>query len=281
MLSRIAFVLLITFLLLLTGRNLSFLPKFDFRSEIQKTDDIKKRVMEFTKKEKGTYSIYYKDLKSGQNFGIDENEVLTGASLNKLIIVGYIYNQAKDGKINLEDKVIMQKEDIQDYGTGSLRYEEPGGSYSLKTLSKLSLQQSDNTAAHLLAVKVGVDKIEEYRNKLGLTSTDMQNNKTTARDMGIFLELLYNRKITSEPLTLELLDWLKDTDYEDRLPRFLPGNIVVYHKTGDAVNMIHDAGIIMSNDKPFVLVILTNDLTDETKAKDNIGKIAKIIYDSM
>ncbi|RJQ27523.1 serine hydrolase [Candidatus Parcubacteria bacterium] len=264
--------------LLLLGRNLLFLPIVNPKTEEQKSELVKQKVAEFISKEDLKFSVYYKDLVTGQTFGIDENKVLTGASLNKLVIVAYLYNLAKDNKINLEEKVVVQKEDIQDYGTGSIRYDEPGKVYSLKTLAKLSLEQSDNTAAHLLVLKLGVDEVEEYRKRLGLVATDMENNKTSSRDMGKLLDLVYSRKITSEALTLELLDFMKDTDFEDRIPRFIDGDVKIYHKTGDAVGMIHDVAIVEGKRK-FILSVLTSEVGDEEKAKNVIGRLAKIIYD--
>ena len=275
----IAFVVY-SIILLFVGRQLSFLPQIRFGDVRLTTSDLRKNVLQkFLKEEEGFYSIYYKDLKTGQEFGINENKVLTGASLNKLLIISYLYNLARDKKINLEDKITIQKKDIQDYGTGSLRYGNEGKPHSLKTLTELSLEQSDNTAAHVLSVKLREDKIQDYGKKLGLLSTNMADNKTTAHDMGRILELIYSGEITSEALRLELLDFMKDTDFEDRLVRDIPKNVSVYHKAADAANMVHDVGIIDDGKNPFILAVLTLDIKDEEGAKKTIGKIAKFIYD--
>lgn len=274
----IAFVVY-SIVLLFLGRNLTFLPQFDFRSDQKKTQDLRKNVIgKFLKTIKGSWSIYYKDLKTGEKFGIDENKVLTAASLNKILIIAYLYNQAKAGKINLEDKISIQKDDIQDYGTGSIRYGGEGQIYSLKELSKLSLEQSDNTAAHVLVLRLGEDKVQKFGETLGLSATKIEENKTSAYEIGQLLELIYTNKITSAPLAREVLDFMKDTDFEDRLARDLPSNVAIYHKAADATNMVHDAGIIDSG-SPFILSILTENISDEEEAKKNIGKLAKFIYD--
>ena len=272
--------------LLFVGRQLSFLPQIKLGSDKSNAQDIRKKVLEkFLKEEKGSYSVYYKDLKTGQEFGVNENKVLTGGSLNKLLIISYLYNLARDNKINLDDKITIQKKDIRDYGTGSLRYTGAGKSYALKTLTQLALEQSDNTAAYVLSIKLGEDKIQEYGKRLGLESTNMANNKTTARDMGKILELIYSRKITSDPLTREFLDFMKDTDFEDRLVRDIPSQVSVYHKAADATNMVHDVGIIDpsttlgASGTSFILAILTSDIENGEEAKKTIGKIAKFIYD--
>ena len=265
--------------LLFIGRSLVFLPQVNFSSPEQKAADLRKRVLEkFLKSEKGSYSIYYKNLKTGQEFGIDENKVLTGASLNKLPLIAYLYSQAGKGKVNLEDKIVIQKDDVQDYGTGSLRYADPGGSYSLKTLTKLALEQSDNTAAHVLGIRLDLAKVQVYSKSLGLVATNMANNKISARDIGRILDLIYTRKITSDPLTRELLDFMRDTDFEDRLTRNIPKDIPVYHKAADGTGFVHDVGII-DGGNPFILAVLTSDIQDAEYSKETIGKIAYFIYD--
>ncbi len=275
----IAFVIY-SIVLLFVGRQLSFLPQLNFASSKAQTEDLRENVLEkFLKEEKGSYSVYYKDLTTGEEFGINENKVLTGGSLNKLVIISYLYNLAKDKKINLEDKITIQKKDIQDYGTGSLRYEGEGKPYSLKTLTQLALEQSDNTAAYVLSIRLGEDKIQEYGKKLGLISTNMAENKTTARDMGKILELIYSRKVTSDSLTEELLDFMRDTDFEDRIVRDMPSSVPVYHKAADSTNMVHDVGIVDDSKNPFILSVLTSDIKDEEEAKRTIGKIARFIYD--
>lgn len=266
--------------LLFIGRNLSFLPTLDIRSDEQKARDLRKNVIgKFLKDEPGTYSVYYKNLKTGQKFGIDENKVVTGASLNKVLMISYLYNLAGKGKINLEDKITIQKKDVQDYGTGSIRYGGEGKTYSIKQLAKLALEQSDNTAAYVLNIRLEEDKIQKYGESLEMSATNMAENKTSAHEMGNLLELIYSKKITSDALTLEFLDFMKDTDFEDRLARDIPKSVAIYHKAADTTNMVHDVGIIVRGKNPFILAILTTDIVNEEEAKKNIGKLAKFIYD--
>ena len=145
-----------------------------------------------------------------------------------------------------------RKKDIQNYGTGSIRYGGEGKAYTLKQLVKLALEQSDNTAGYVLGVRLGQDKIQKYGASLGLTATNMNDNKTTAGEMGRLLELIYSKKITNDSLTAELLGFMRDTDFEDRLARDLPSNASVYHKAADAITMVHDVGIVDDGKKSFI-----------------------------
>lgn len=279
---KIAIFLFYSFFLLILGRNLSFIPQLNFAREekVKDTEQIREELTALLKETPGQFSIYYKDLETGEEFGMQENSVLTAASLNKLVIIGYLYHLAGRKEINLEDKIVIQEQDIQDYGTGSLRYQKPGEPYTLKYLAQLAFKQSDNTAAHVLTIRLGEENIQEYARQLGMSATSMVENETSAADVGKFLDFLYQKKITSPALTQEMMDFMKDTDFEDRIPRFLPDEAVVYHKIGDAVTLVHDGAIIDNGKDPFILVVMSHNLKDEEKAKESIGSIAQFIYNS-
>lgn len=279
--KKLLFLILYTIIILLIGRNLLLLPKISFSSPEDQTATIKQDIQQYLKNKKGVYSVYYKNLNDGSSFGINEQQIYTAGSLNKVPIVATLYVLAKEGKINLDDQIILQKDDIQDYGTGSLRYQKPGGAYSLKTLAKFALQQSDNTAAKLIAVRIGTDVIQNQIGKWGLTQTHMLNNKTSAKDMGIIFEKIYTGDAASPASTPELLGFLSHTDFEDRIPLFLPKNVTVYHKIGEVIGGIHDVGIVKIDDNhQFFLAVLTSDIGDnELETKKTIGEIAKKIFD--
>lgn len=273
-------LLFYTFFILLLGRNLVFIPeiKIGGQASAKDPDEIRDDVVNFLKEQKGDYSIYYEDLVTDESFSIYGNTVLTAASLNKLPIVGYLYHLASQKEIDLQETVVIQAIDIQDYGTGKLRYEEPGGTYTLQYLAQLAMNLSDNTAAHVLNIRLGEEDIQAYAYEVGMTATSMVDNDTTARDVGKFFSKLYRNEIANEALSRELLGYMEDTEFEDRLPSLLPQDLHIYHKTGDGVNFIHDGGIITNGTTPFVLVVLSSNISDEAKAKETIGKIAEIVY---
>ena len=275
-------VVIFTIVVLLIGRSLTFLPRFTlFSNPKNETLALKNQIKELIEKQKGNYDVYFSDFNTKElSFGINEHEVYTAASVSKLPIIAVLYYLAGKGKLDLNERITIQEDDIQDYGTGIIRYEDPGGVYSFKTLAKLSLQKSDNTATRVLAKKIGTEKIQKTIEGFGLTQTDMVNNQTSLFDMYILLKKIYKGEITSPSLTKELLGFLKDTDIEDRIPKLLPKSTVVYHKTGDAVGSIHDVGIVKQGNVAFFVGVATADVGDQEKeTKNTIAKIAKIIFD--
>lgn len=271
-----------SFFLLVIGRNLFFIPAINIGGEAKAKDPevIRDEVVEFLKSQKGDFSIYYEDLTTSDNFSIHGNTVQTAASLNKLLVVAYLYNLASRKAIDLQDTIVIQESDIQDYGTGSIRYQKPGQQYTLQSLARLALKESDNTAAHVLNIRLGEGNIQAYAYQLGMSSTNMIDNDSSARDMGKFFQMLYQNKIASKALSKELLEYMENTDFEDRIPPLLPNNLHIYHKTGDGVNFIHDSGIITNGKTPFVLSVMSSNVTNEKEAKETISKIALIVFEA-
>ncbi len=278
-------VIIYTIIILLIGRNLTALPKFHiFSTEKEELDsftkNLKFKAENQIKPSTGNYGIYFADFNNPHEFGINHKEMFIAASVNKIPIVAVLYFLENQGKIELDEQITLQEADIQDYGTGTLRYKKPGSVYSLKTLAKLAIQQSDNTAAHILGNRIGTPLIQKTINGWGLTQTDMEDNKTSAYDMYLLYKKIYKREITNTAKTQELFGFMIDTDIEDRLSALLPDSVNVYHKTGDTVGGMHDVGIIQKDGVVFFLGVLTSDIGNkETETKQTIAQLAKIILD--
>lgn len=277
---RIAAIFVFAIFFIMLGRHLTFLPIINLSRETKEAD-LKKEIAKITKDKKGSYSYYFKDLKNDRSFGVSENQIQTGASVNKLPIIATLYYLDSKGKLNLDDRVTIQKEDVQDYGTGDIRYQKMPATYSLKNLAKLALKNSDNTAAHVISITIGEDNVQKLADSWGMKQTDMVNNKTTVYDMSLLLERIYTGKITDAAKTKELLGFMTDTDFEDRLTKGLPSDVNIYHKTGDGEGFVHDVGIIETEKGAYYLGIMTSDIgQDEQETKNTIAEISKKVFEA-
>lgn len=281
MVRKILSVIVFSLVLLMVGRNLTFLPRFDILTDKKnETNNLKKDIESLVKKQAGNYSIYYASFDSDNSFGIHQDQIFTAASVNKIPIIAVLYFLAGKGKINLDEQIALQKDDIADYGTGSLRYQKPGTLYSLRTLVKLALSQSDNTAAHILALKLDPELVKQILDSWGLTQTNIDENKTSLSDMFIIFKKIYAGEVTNASLTKELLGFMQDTDFEDRIALGLPTDTTLSHKTGDGVGIIHDVGIVQTKNTTFFLGVFTSEIGDkEAETKKAIGEITKKIID--
>jgi beta-lactamase class A len=246
-------------------------------------DDLKKQIQSTIGDTLKNYSVYVVDYHSNLSVGINESEMFTGASINKVPIMAVLYNEAQNGTVNFDQVITLQPEDIQDYGSGSIRYDPPGTTYTIKTLVRLMMQKSDNTAAFLLGhYVVGLPKVQAIINSWGLTQTDMANNKTSNKDMELLLRKIYGNNVANPSLTAEMLGFMKDGDFENRIPGDLPKDVTVYHKTGDGdTGEIHDVGIVTHGNTAYYIGILTSDVGDVAAAEKLEAKISKIVYDFM
>jgi len=242
-------------------------------------EEILQKIDQQTQKTSGTYSVYIFDINKNTGFGINEQMVTDAASVNKITIIAALYYLAGTEDIDLEKIVVPQPKDISD-GTGSIRYDPPGTPYSIKTLARLMMEKSDNTAAYILGSHiVGLQRIQDLVGSWGLTQTDMFKNTSSVKDQAKILIKVYKGEITSHALTAEMLDFMNISDFDDRLPKGLPEGVKIFHKTGDQVGKIHDVGIIEAPDRPYYLGVFTTDQTNEQTTKDNIAQISKIVYE--
>lgn len=244
-------------------------------------DELLDRIKNIIADKPGSYSVYISSLKNNnETIGINENVIYTAASINKIPILASLYYLVNQGKINLDNTVTLQENDKQT-GTGSIQYDTSGTVYSYKTLARLMMEKSDNTAAYILASQIiGLKNIQDIVNKYGLTQTDMNNNKTSNKDMKKLMALMYNGDITNSALTTEMLDFMEESDFENRIPAKLPQEVKVYHKIGNEIRNTHDVGIVEPPaGRPYYIGVLISDNPDENQAISIIADISKETFD--
>lgn len=258
-------------------------PLFRFFSPKKDPEKLRTLVQNLVGNKWKNYSVYVVDFTSGFVMGINESSIFDAASINKIPILAALYREAGASNINFSDTITMQQKDIQDYGTGSMRYDEPGTVYSIKTLANLMIKKSDNTAAYVLANYVlKLKDIQSYIETLGTTQTDMVKNTTSNKDVALLFRKMLNGEVASQALTQEMIGLLKDTDFEDRLPAKLPGGVTVYHKIGTGLaGAVHDAGIVENGSIKYYIGVFTGNTTDEERTSEEIAEVSLAVYEFM
>ncbi len=225
---------------------------------------------------RGVYGVYYFNLQKDIELGFNENEVFTAASVNKVPIMVAFYQEVEVERLKEEGEYFLQKQDVQDYGTGQMRYQSLGTKYFYRELVELSGKISDNTAAYVLEKIIGRSKIQSTLNKLGATNTLLADNITTPKEMGNFFAALYEGSLLKERNKEKIFAALIDTAFEDRIPKGVPENIRVVHKIGNEIQTYNDCGIVFA-ENPYVLCILTKEVSED-EALDALPKISKIFW---
>lgn len=216
----------------------------------------------------GTVGLVVEDLSTGWEVAFNDRVMLPSASLVKVpIMISYFY-AAEEGKINLNDNIILKSAD-KVAGSKVLGKEPAGSVFTVEELFDPMITQSDNAAANMLIDRLGLDTLNSYFKKLGLKNTNLarkmmdfkersegEENYTTAQDMAYLLEQLYYAKFINKDVSGKCLGLLGQQKINDRIPRKLPKGTLVMHKTGLENHVCHDIGIVSTNKGNFLICVL-------------------------
>ncbi len=210
------------------------------------------------------------------------------ASMIKLLILADLLEQSSSGQVSLDGTLTMTAKDIVG-GTGSMQSMGAGTSLSVRQVAQYMITVSDNTGANMLIDLLGMDAINQEADDLGLTSTRLERkmmdtaaqaagreNLTSADDMALLLSSMGGGTLVDEASSQLAVSFLNGQELDEGLAAGLPAGIEVGHKTGSLSNAFHDGGIVWA-DKPYVLVVMTGNLS-EPSATRVISSVSAAVY---
>ena len=222
----------------------------------------------------GKVGFYYKNLATGEVASYNENEMMLAASLIKLTVLGEVFRQIEYGKIN-ENEVFTTNDKDKVPSCGALNYMQEGLDVRLKDLYTLMIILSDNYATNMLIDRCGIENINNFIKSNGLKNTVLKRkmfdaigaskgleNYTSAKDMALLLEKIYNGTLVSKDASDKMLVVLKNQRLNSKIPFFLSSGenkVQIAHKTGEDTNITHDVGIVLG-EKPFIVCFLSNEV---------------------
>ena len=62
------------------------------------------------------------------------------------------------------------------------------------------------------------------------------------------------------------------------MPKYLPSDTLIAHKTGELDSFSHDSGIVYTPNGNYIIVVMS-DSTNPKGAEDRIANISKSVYD--
>jgi beta-lactamase class A len=223
-------------------------------------EPLRSEIKDYIQSQGGRIGVYFRDVRSGASFGINEKEPITAASSIKAPIVLYLFEQVAAGKLSLEEK--MDYQDI-DYsaGAGNLQFfAAEGARYSLGVLANLAITISDNIAWKMLLRRLGKDNVASYFRSLGGETVYPEGqNISTARDLGIYMQGILDFTEREPELGELLLAYMSHTIFdEEGIPVGVPDGIKVAHKVGTVNHVAADVGIVFLADRPYILTVMTD-----------------------
>lgn len=246
----------------------------DFNSRIE--DIVMRRINNYFKKGgKGTIGVFIKELGTGYEYAYNadktnpdnpEEGYFNTASTCKLLSAAVLYHMDYSGELELDtvcrDSITKRQ-------------------YSLRKLLPRMISHSVNDYFNITLRHLGSEKINEELLALGMKSSivyseimpaeysSVKNNikrygisrspRTTPRDLGLVLELLYAKKNFGEENSKLFLQSLLDNVYSNRLPAGVGYRSPVAHKTGTSAGegVYNDAGIILLDGNPYIMVVMS------------------------
>jgi len=273
--------------------NVMSYPLLAKRIQIDNPNDVKLNFSELRKQldvyvkqqqNPDSLSIYYEFLPSGVAININDKNESIAASLMKLPVVMSLYKASELGIVDLDRKIPLQEQWLnQEYG--KLYLKGAGYELTLRDAAKLTLRDSDNTA--LLMIWDSIEKArlpqdEESLNYLDVDFSIVEDGRALigARSYSSILKCLYLSCYNSKDSSQEMLSYLAESTFTNRLTREIPNDIKVAHKIGTYnIRYQSDCGIVYLDKNNYVLCVMIEG--QDPLASEQIAQVSRIVYDYM
>ncbi len=221
----------------------------------------------------GSWSIYIKDLSNGDNLTIYDKP-MKSASIMKLFILGAVYASIDANTLERTDEL-----------TG---------------LMSSMISASSNSAANALIMRLGqgdfqrgIDTVNAYIQRSGYSrDTVLHNgfqeeslildprhtNQTSAQDVGLLLERIYHRSFGRRAVCNEIETWLLAQETRYKIPKALPGDVLVANKTGETDEVENDCATIYTPSGDYILCVFSSDWADKSLAQSRVTELSGAVY---
>ncbi len=231
----------------------------------------------------GHLGLYYRNLSTGFEYGVNESDAFDAASVIKLPLYLHVLST-----MDLTQILTVEKKDHVPI-CGALTLFTTPVEADVRTLCRLMISLSDNTATNKLIQHCGLEQIQTAFERMGLQKTRLRrhlfdsaagkagiHNSICPKEIGILLQKLYERKDFPEEVCREAIETLLLQQVDHKLNGKICGEIPIAHKTGEDDALSHDAGILYAP-SPFILCF-SGENTDVYRWEDLIRCAAYDLY---
>lgn len=236
----------------------------------------------------GHLGFYYKNLVTGFEYGIGEEEIYGAASVIKFPLFLHILAECERGNLSLDDRIVTEEDDKVP-SCGALNMFTGSIETDIRTVCRLMICLSDNTATNRLIRLCGFEAIEKGFAEMGLEKTRIRRklfdrsaaaqgkqNSISPKELGLLLERLYRGEFVSREVSDYAIEVLAEQQIMHKLGGKLGENIKIAHKTGEDDGLSNDIGIVYA-DQPFVVCFTGHD-TDVYPWEDLMRRAAYDLY---
>lgn len=230
---------------------------------------MKNSILNKLKNMNGKIGFYYKNLITKEEIVYNEDESFLAASVIKLPILAVVFREAAKGNTDLSNFITVKHSDkVPSCGALNQFTNEP--SVDIRTLNRLMISISDNTATNVLIKHFTIEKISKEFKEIGFNRTEIKRllfdseaskqgkeNVFSPKEIGCLLEQIYHRTFINDCVSKEMEEILLEQQINHKIPGRLP-DLKIAHKTGEDDGITHDVGIVYA-DEPFIIVFASND----------------------
>ncbi len=218
----------------------------------------------------GHTGFYYKNLRTGAEYGVRADESFLAASVIKLPLYLHILERCHAGEMSLSRKLTVTDDDKVPI-CGALTLFTGELEADVATLCRLMISLSDNTATNVLIRHATLEGAAEGLRRMGLEKTHLRRllfdskasqagiqNEICPREMGMLLEKLYHGSFVSRSVSQMALDTLFLQQVDHKLNGKICSAVPIAHKTGEDDGLSNDVGIVYAK-QPFIICFAGHD----------------------
>jgi len=270
----------------------------------QSIERLRKEIQQIIASKNATVGISIKNIEDKDTLSINGNSMMPMMSVFKFHIALAVLDQVDKGKLKLNQKFFIKKEDLLPGTWSPIQEEFPNGNIdlTLDQLLKYTVSHSDNNGCDiLLRILGGTEPVQKFINQQGIkdftikvNEQQMSNwdnlylNVTTPIATTALLEKFYNGKVLKENTSQYLYQIMTETSRGlTWMKAGLPDRTELAHRTGiSSTNenklraAMNDVGIFkLPNGKHIILSVYLKNITEErTDTEKLIADIARATY---
>ena len=241
-------------------------------------------------------SVYFRDLKNGPIFGVNEAADYAPASLLKVPLALVYLTQAERNPEILNDQLSVSRPqwDFSEHYPSPTTI-DPHTPHTVEDLLMHMLQYSDNNAYGVLLTHLYEEGKQGIATQVFLElgfidPVDIYDETLSVRQYAGILRTLYSSSFLNAALSEKMLGWLAASDFTQGLAGGIPDDMVIAHKFGERVlpdskgggktSQLHDCGIIYYPGNPYLLCVMTRG-SDMDSLTATIRRISSMVYDEV
>lgn len=238
-------------------------------------EDLKKQITETVAGRDGDWSVYVKNLSTGEYLSYD-SKPMKAASLIKLYIMGAVYEQVYAGNMEMSDSITQYLRDMI-----TVNHNE-----SANELVRQMSSTHDNFEEGMKVVNQYTANHDYSDTSQGCDLRDSIDgevsgeNYTSVVDCGRFLETIYKKENLDADVSTEMLEFLKAQERVGEIPAGLPEGIQCANKTGELSDIENDAAIVFGGESgtDYIICVMSQKLSDVEAGRSTIRELSGIVY---